>query len=66
MYQRENLFLSIEAMTLGYLARILGWSKDECQVITAEARKELRDPKLHLYTLFHFIYGRRPDIPVED
>jgi hypothetical protein len=60
MYNRENVLLSVESFTPGLLGRVFGWSNDEVQVLMAEVRKELRDPKLHLYAVYHFVYGRRP------
>jgi len=61
MYQREHVLLCVESFTLGLLGRVMGWSNDECQVLMAEVRRELRDPKLRLYTVFHFVIGRRPE-----
>jgi hypothetical protein len=52
--------LSFESFTPGLLGRVLNWSKEEYQILIAEASRELRDPKLHLYTVYRFIYGRKP------
>jgi hypothetical protein len=60
LYQREHLILSFESYTPGLLGRVLGWSKEEYQILIAEANREARDPKLHLYNVFRFIYGRKP------
>jgi len=59
-YQREQVILSLESYVPGLLGRVLGWSTEECQILIAEATRELRDPKIHLYTAFRFIYGRKP------
>ena len=42
----------LEAL-LNYLySKLLGMSKEECEVAYAKIRKELRDPKIHpMYTL---------------
>jgi hypothetical protein len=66
MYQREHVLLSVESFTLGFLGRVNGWSNDECQVIMAEVRREMSDPKLHLYTVFHLVIGRRPEAADRD
>jgi hypothetical protein len=58
--QREHVVLSVAAFTPGLIGRVLGWSEEEFQVLMSETRRELRDPKLHLYTRFRFTYGRRP------
>jgi hypothetical protein len=54
------VILSLESYVPGLLGRMLGWSKEECQILIAEATRELRNPKLHLYNSFHFVYGRKP------
>jgi hypothetical protein len=61
LYQLEHALLSIESFTLGMLGRALSWSAEECQVIGAEVRREMRDPTNHLFTTLHFITGRRPE-----
>lgn len=59
-YQREHMILSIESFTLAPLTRIMGWSVEEVQVLIAGVRAELKNPKNHLLTIFHFAYGRKP------
>jgi len=59
-YQREQVILSLQSYVPGLLGRVLGWSQEECQILIAEATRELRDPKIHLYTMFRFVYGRKP------
>ena len=59
-YQREQVIISLQSFVPGLFGRILGWSKEECQVLIAECTRELRDPTIHLYNSFRFIYGRKP------
>jgi len=61
MYQLELALRSVESFTLGFLKRVNGWSNNECQVLMAEVRREIRDPKIHLYGVFHSVIGRRPE-----
>jgi hypothetical protein len=60
LYQREHVYLAFQSYAPGILGRILGWSNEECQILVALCNRELRDPKLHLYTVFNFVYGRKP------
>ena len=60
IYQEEHMCACLESFTLALLTRILGWSYEECQVLMAGIRSEFRDPKTHLYTVFHFVYGEKP------
>jgi hypothetical protein len=48
---------------MGFMTRVLNWTLEECQVLLAKARKELRDPKAPLICYFHFVYGRKPQDP---
>ena len=60
MYNEEHMCVCLESFTLALLTRVLGWSYEECQILMACVRAEFRDPKNHLYTLKHFVYGRKP------
>jgi len=59
-FQREHVKLCFDSFTPGLLGRVLGWSQEEYQILIAEANRELRDPRNHLYTIFRFVYGRKP------
>lgn len=41
--------------------RVLGWQREEIEVLVAGMRRELRDLSLHLYTKVHVVYGQRPE-----
>jgi hypothetical protein len=41
--------------------RVLGYSTEEAQLIFALIRKEFNDKTLHLYTVYRFFTGRRPE-----
>jgi len=60
LYQREHVLLALPSFFPGLFGRILGWQKEEYEVLMAEASQELRNPKLHLYNVFRFVYGRKP------
>ncbi|KAF2265077.1 S-adenosyl-L-methionine-dependent methyltransferase, partial [Lojkania enalia] len=59
-YQREHMAMGIEPYTFGFIGKVLGWSQDECRVITSKVVNEVRDKSLHLYIKFYFVSGRRP------
>jgi hypothetical protein len=60
LYQREQMVECVEAFTLAPLTRMLGWSVEEAEILMANVRAEFRNPQNHLYTIFHFVYGRKP------
>jgi len=59
-YQLEQICASVEPFVLALLTRFLGWSNDECQVLMAGTRRDLRNKQNHLYYNIHFVYGRKP------
>ena len=37
----------LEGMTMRLLTQVLGWKREEVQILLANVRKDFRDPKLH-------------------
>ncbi|KAJ4258257.1 hypothetical protein NW762_008406 [Fusarium torreyae] len=52
--------LAIDSYTPMLVEKVLGWSKEESQVLMENAKKELHDPSIHGYMPVYFIYGRKP------
>ncbi|KAJ5713635.1 uncharacterized protein N7483_010816 [Penicillium malachiteum] len=50
----------VEPYTLALFTRVLGFTFQEAQEHMEKVRAELMNTKIHLYVLFHFIYGQRP------
>lgn len=46
--------------TNALLSRILGWSKEEIDVLLAHVITELRDRSIHQYAKAYLVYGRKP------
>ncbi|KAB8235005.1 class I SAM-dependent methyltransferase [Aspergillus alliaceus] len=42
------------------LSMMLGWGKEEVDVLMAHAKRELVDTAVHQYGKLYFVYGRRP------
>ncbi|RDW86014.1 hypothetical protein BP5796_04339 [Coleophoma crateriformis] len=59
-YHMVHMLDVVEPYTLGLFTRVLGWSKDECEVLMAKVRADIRNPSIHTYVDWHFIYGRKP------
>ena len=59
--QREQFCDAIDSYTLALFTRVLGWTAEECEVIMANAKSEVRDRKNQLFLNFIFVYGRRPE-----
>lgn len=54
------MFEGIEPYCYALFTRVLGWSKEEVQVMAAGIRRELRDLSNHLYTKAYVVYGQKP------
>ncbi|KXH34797.1 TAM domain methyltransferase [Colletotrichum salicis] len=55
-----NLDYFLETAALGILTNIKGWSKEEVLVLCSQARKEMRDPRIHVWWPVYVVSGRKP------
>ena len=60
-FHREYLCDSVDSFTIGLFTRVLGWTPEECHVVMAKAKAELRDPVHQLYQEFYYVYARKPE-----
>lgn len=51
---------ALEPYSLALFSRILGYTYEQSQTLMFKVRKDVMNPANHLYTGFHFIYGRKP------
>lgn len=49
MWQNENIASGLEGLSAALFTRVLGWSKEELDVLLAQARKEHKDTRIHSY-----------------
>lgn len=45
-----------------HFTRVLGWTKEEYDVLSANVRTELRNPKYHIYSKLYVVYGQKPGL----
>ncbi|KAL8999369.1 MAG: hypothetical protein Q9169_001795 [Polycauliona sp. 2 TL-2023] len=50
----------LEGFTLRLFTQMLGWKSEEVQVLLANVRKDLRNPKIHAQFDFYVAYGQKP------
>jgi hypothetical protein len=50
---------ALEAVTIGYLSRVLQWGDEEIQVFLAQVRNEFNDNSKHLYCYCRFYVGQK-------
>ncbi|TQN64788.1 Secondary metabolism regulator LAE1, partial [Colletotrichum shisoi] len=59
-----NLDSFLESAALGTLTNIKGWSREEVLVLCAQARKEMRDPRIHVWWPVYVVTARKPGLPI--
>lgn len=64
MFLQAQMDVAVEAVSLGYFTRALGWTETETRVMIAQVKKEFSDPALRLYTHCYFVSGCKPRDPV--
>lgn len=50
---------AMDAYSLALFTRVLGWTPEEVRVFLTGVRKEIVDRSLHLYVMFHCVYGQK-------
>ena len=60
-YTRPMMVATVEAYTLQLFTKVLGKTLDETHILMANIKRELSDPTLHMYLVYHFISGRKPE-----
>jgi SAM-dependent methyltransferase len=60
-FERVHMTESVEAHSMALFTRVLGYSLDQANVLFSMVRRDFNDRSLHLYTVYRFIYGRRPE-----
>jgi trans-aconitate methyltransferase len=58
--ERLHMNESLEAHSLALLTRMLGYSCDQANTLFAMVCNEINDCRLHLYTVYRFLVGRKP------
>ena len=53
------LLENLESFLIRGYTQILGRSPEQLEVLCALARKEILNPNVHMYALFHVTYGQR-------
>ncbi|KAL2424331.1 Methyltransferase pytC [Exophiala dermatitidis] len=60
LYMNLTMTEAAPAYSLALFTRVLGWQKEEVEVLMAGVRSDLRNLKYHLYTRMHVVWGRKP------
>ncbi|GAD98585.1 conserved hypothetical protein [Paecilomyces variotii No. 5] len=60
LYMRCEQEQAAAGYTTALLSRVLGWSKQEIDVLLGHVISELRDTSIHQYSKMYLVYGRKP------
>jgi len=60
LYQQHNMLDAASSYGQAHFTRVLGWTPEEFQVLSAGVRKELKNLKYHLRSNLHVVYGQKP------
>ncbi|KAL1642571.1 hypothetical protein SLS58_005340 [Diplodia intermedia] len=59
-YNFAATMAGIDSYSLALLTRVLGWDSERTQVFLSPVKKELQDPKVHVYGDWYVVWGRKP------
>ncbi|GES59703.1 methyltransferase [Aspergillus terreus] len=60
-YHQVNMFEAVGPYTYALFSRVLGWQREEIEVLTAAMRNDIRDLSKNLYTKVHIIIAQKPE-----
>lgn len=60
LYQQHQMLDATSSYGQAHFTRVLGWSKQEFDVMSACCRRELKDLRFHTYSDLYAVYGQRP------
>lgn len=60
--QQYQMFEAVEPYSLAVFTRLLKWSNEDTRELIDKVKAEICDPQYHIYSLFSFVYGRKPDV----
>ncbi|KAB8078099.1 S-adenosyl-L-methionine-dependent methyltransferase [Aspergillus leporis] len=61
-YFRLVISESLEMWAMMLWTKVLGWSREEVEVIFSEMREALNNPSIHAYVEVSLVYGQKPDV----
>ncbi|KAH8703832.1 S-adenosyl-L-methionine-dependent methyltransferase [Talaromyces proteolyticus] len=60
-FQLYQMLEAIEPFSLAVFTRVLKWTPEETRELIDKVKADLCNPKVHMYSRFHFIYGQKPE-----
>ncbi len=60
LYQQQNMLDASSAYGPAHFTRVLGWSPQEYEILSAGCRNELKDLRMQLYSNLFVVYVMKP------
>jgi hypothetical protein len=60
-FQLYQMLEAVEPYTLAVFTRVLKWKPEESRDLIDKVKAEVCNPQFHIYSLFRFVYGRKPE-----
>jgi len=60
LYQQQNMLDGSSSYGAAHFTRVLGWTSEEFEMLSASVKSELKDRTLQVYSNLYVIYGRKP------
>jgi len=60
-WQMVNVLEGLEAFSMALFTRVLGWSKEEIDVLLVDVRNDIQNRSMHAYWKIYFVYGQKPE-----
>ena len=60
--QQCQMFEAVEPYSLAVFTRVLKWSSEDTHDLIEKVKAEICDSQYHIYSLFKFVYGRKPEV----
>jgi len=58
---REDLLAVLQAMSMAVMARGLGMTPEQVELLLIDVRKDINNQRIHAYAPIFVIYGRKPE-----
>ncbi|KAK0649532.1 S-adenosyl-L-methionine-dependent methyltransferase [Cercophora newfieldiana] len=60
-WSAENFSQGVQAVSLMLFTNVLGWTKDQVEVLLVEVRKDVKNKGIHGYWPIHVVYAQKPE-----
>lgn len=60
-YQLYQMLEAVEPYSLAVFTRVLKWNAKDTRELIDKVKADICNPNFHMYSVFWFVYGRKPE-----